>query len=133
MDSKTGEVGFTEREKNTLGISCKWKSGERNASENKWAKFQGAESDLEGTQVKNQKRILDKGSASLKVRGGHREGTGLRGLERKRRGMCRYCVRTGPSNKSKEMEHDQTKRETAKGILLILSSVFIKDEKTCTC
>lgn len=31
-----------------------------NASENKWVKFQVADSDHKGTQVKNQKRILDK-------------------------------------------------------------------------
>lgn len=126
-------VSLTERE-NTLGICCKWKAGERNASENKWTKFQRAESNHKGTQVKNQKRILDKGSASFKVRGGHRERTGLWGFgEKGEKGMCSYCVRTGPSDNSNGMEHNQTKREGAKGILLVLSSVFIKDEKTCVC
>lgn len=54
------------------------------------------------------------------------------GLERKgRRGGAGTVLRTGPSNNSNGMEHNQTKTEGAKVILLVMSFVFIKNEKTC--
>lgn len=67
----------------------------------------------------------------MKVRGGHHERIGLQGAgEKGEKGRCRCYVRTCPSNTRNGIEHNQTKREGAREILFVLSSVFIKHEET---